>query len=102
MFAYDIAICLNAWCFEADGSYNMTKGRALLKGYQSVRPLEQAERQALPTLARGAAMRFFLTRLYDWINVPDGAFVVKKDPLEYMQKLRFHAAIKSSSEYGLV
>jgi homoserine kinase type II len=102
MFAYDLAICLNAWCFETDGSYNMTKGRALLKGYQSLRPLEEAERQALPILARGAAMRFFLTRLFDWINVPDGAFVVKKDPLEYMQKLRFHTAIKSSSEYGLM
>lgn len=102
MFAYDISICLNAWCFEADGSYNMTKGRALLKGYQSVRPLEQAEQDALPILARGSAMRFFLTRIYDWLTVPDGAFVQKKDPLEYLKRLRFHNQIKSSSEYGLM
>ena len=102
MFAYDISICLNAWCFETDGSYNMTKGRALLKGYQSVRPLEQAEQDALPILARGSAMRFFLTRIYDWLTVPDGAFVQKKDPLEYLKRLRFHNQINSSSEYGLM
>lgn len=102
LFAYDISICLNAWCFEADGSYNMTKGRALLKGYQSIRPLDEAEREVLPTLARGSAMRFFLTRMYDWLTVSDGAFVVKKDPLEYLKRLRFHNQIKSSSEYGLM
>ena len=102
MFAYDISICLNAWCFETDGSYNMTKGRALLKGYQSVRPLEQAEQDALPILARGSAMRFFLTRIYDWLTVPDGAFVQKKDPLEYLKRLRFHNQINSSSEYGVM
>lgn len=102
ILAYDISICLNAWCFEADGSYNMTKGRALLKGYQSIRSLDEAEREALPTLARGSAMRFFLTRMYDWLTVSDGAFVVKKDPLEYLKRLRFHNQIKSSSEYGLM
>lgn len=100
-FAYDISICINAWCFEADGAFNMTKAMAFFKGYESIRKLEPGERQAMPLLARGSAMRFFLTRLYDWINVPDGAFVVKKDPLEYLRRLRFHQSIKNPSEYGL-
>lgn len=100
-FAYDLSICLNAWCFEPDGSYNITKGMALIKGYQSVRPLLDNEKEALPLLAQGSAMRFFLTRLYDWITTPDGALVVKKDPLEYLRYLRFHANIKAPSEYGL-
>src|SRR5690606_22242220 len=66
--AYDVAVCLNAWCFESDGAYNITKGRALLSAYRAVRPLTAAEVVALPILARGAAFRFLLTRLYDWIN----------------------------------
>lgn len=102
MLAYDISICMNAWCFEKDGSYNVTKGLALLKGYQSVRPLTDPEREALPILAQGSAMRFFLTRIYDWLTVPDGAFVIKKDPLEYLKKVRFHAKVKTASEYGLI
>lgn len=101
MLAYDVAICLNAWCFEKDGSYNITKGRALLEGYNACRPLSVLERQALPVLCRGSALRFFLTRLYDWLTTPAGALVVKKDPLEYLRKLRFHRAIASSVEYGL-
>lgn len=100
-FAYDVAICLNAWCFEADGSFNHTKGMALIDGYVSVRPLDRREAEALPLLARGAALRFFLTRLHDWLTTPEGALVVKKDPLEYLRKLRFHRRIASSSEYGL-
>jgi len=100
--AYDVAVGLNAWCFERDHSFNITKGQALLRGYTSVRPLQPAERAALPTLARGAALRFMLTRLYDWVNTPDGAQVVKKDPIEYMRKMRFHAAVSNASEYGLV
>lgn len=99
--AYDIAVCLNSWCFEKDGSYNMTKGMALLAGYENVRKLTEEEVQALPLLARGAALRFFLTRLYDWLTTPGGALVVKKDPLEYLTKLRFHRAVVSSAEYGL-
>lgn len=101
MLAYDVAICLNAWCFEKDGSYNITKGRALLEGYDAVRPLSAQEREALPVLCRGSALRFFLTRLYDWLTTPAGALVVKKDPLEYLRKLRFHRAVASSVEYGL-
>lgn len=99
--AYDVAICLNAWCFEKDGSFNLTKGMALLEGYQEVRPLSEAEAVALPILARGSALRFFLTRLYDWLETPPGALVVKKDPLEYLRKLRFHAHVKSAADYGL-
>ena len=93
--AYDVAICLNAWCFEPDHSYNVTKGRALLNAYGKVRALSEAERSALPVLARGAAMRFLLTRLVDWLAVPDGALVRPKDPLEYYRKLRFHQSVKS-------
>ncbi|UHS60528.1 homoserine kinase [Agrobacterium vaccinii] len=101
LLAYDVSICLNAWCFEKDGSYNVTKGKALLEGYQSVRPMSAAELDALPLLARGSALRFFLTRLYDWLTTPESALVVKKDPLEYLRKLRFHRAVSNVAEYGL-
>jgi homoserine kinase type II len=100
-YAYDVATCLNAWCFEKDFSFNLTKGTALLAGYQSVRPLNQNEKEALPILARGSALRFMLTRLYDWLTIPDGALVQKRDPMEYVRRLRFHRRIKSPFEYGL-
>ncbi len=100
-FAYDIAICLNAWCFEPDGSFNATKARQLLAGYRRVRPLSAEELEALPLLARGSAMRFLLTRLYDWINTPPGAFVKRKDPLEYLRKLRFHRGVAGPGAYGI-
>jgi len=99
--SFDVAICLNAWCFEPDHSYNVTKGRALLKSYAKVRALSASERAALPMLARGAAMRFLLTRLVDWLAVPDGALVKPKDPLEYFRKLRFHQSVKNVSDYGI-
>ncbi|PIW28293.1 MAG: homoserine kinase [Rhodospirillales bacterium CG15_BIG_FIL_POST_REV_8_21_14_020_66_15] len=99
--AYDLAVCLNAWCFEADFSFNVTKARRLVGEYDRVRPLEAAEVAALPLLAKGAAMRFLLTRLYDWLNTPEGAFVTPKDPLEYVAKLRFHDRVASAAEYGL-
>ncbi|MDQ0470385.1 homoserine kinase [Labrys wisconsinensis] len=101
ILAYDVAICLNAWCFEPDQAYNATKGRALLAGYRSVRPLSEAEIAALPVLARGAALRFLLTRLVDWLNVPPGALVKPKDPVEYLKKLRFHQRVAGAAEYGL-
>jgi homoserine kinase type II len=101
MLAYDVAICINAWCFEADGSLNVTKARALLGGYQSVRKFDADEVAALPLLARGSALRFLLTRLYDWLEVPEGALVVPKDPLEYYRKLRFHRSVTDASAYGL-
>ena len=99
--AYDLAICLNAWCFESDGSFNVTKARLMLASYRAARPLAPEEFAALPLLARGSALRFLLTRLYDWLNHPPGAFVRPKDPLEYLQKLRFHRSVAQSSAYGL-
>jgi homoserine kinase type II len=101
MLAYDVAICLNAWCFENDMSYNVTKGRALLQSYARVRPLTDAELAALPLLARGAALRFLATRVVDWLNVPPGALVRPKSPQEYFRKLRFHQRAKSVHDYGV-
>ena len=99
--AYDVAVCLNAWCFESDRTYNVTKGRALLQNYAKVRPLSDKERAALQLLCRGAALRFLLTRLVDWLEVPPGALVKPKDPLEYLYKLRFHQAVTSLRDYGI-
>jgi homoserine kinase type II len=101
MLTYDVAVCLNAWCFESDGSFNVTKARALLEAYEKVRPLTKAELDRLPTLARGAALRFLLTRTYDFINTDAKALVKTKDPKEYLRKLRFHQRVKSTREYGL-
>jgi homoserine kinase type II len=101
LLAYDVAVCLNAWCFEKDHSFNLTKGMALLNGYSTVRPLSRDEAEALPVLARGAALRFMLTRLHDWLTVPAGSLVVKKDPMEYVRRMRFHRQIGSAAEYGL-
>jgi len=100
-FAYDLAICLNAWCFERDGDFNATKARKMLRAYRKVRPFSKAEMEVLPLLARGAAMRFLLTRLYDWLNTPEGALVTVKDPMEYLHKLRFHQAVTGPGAYGL-
>jgi len=90
--AYDIGVALNAWCFEADGSFNVTAARAFVDGYQRRRRLSAAEKAALPLLARGAALRFFLTRLNDWGSTPAGALVRPKDPLEYERKLAVYRA----------
>jgi homoserine kinase type II len=98
--AYDLAICLNAWCFELDGAFNVSKGMAMIVGYQRVRRLASAEVEALPILARGAALRFMLTRLVDWLNVPEGAMVAPKNPLEYLMKMRFHQRVVSARDYG--
>jgi homoserine kinase type II len=102
MLAYDVAICLNAWCFEPDCSFNVTKARALLSAYGRERKLTKAEEDALPLLARGAALRFLLTRLVDFLNVPKGALVRPKDPLEYVRKLRFHQTVTSIRDYGVL
>jgi homoserine kinase type II len=96
---YDVVICLNAWCFEPGGDFNATKARLLLTAYQRVRPLSQQELAALPWLCRGSAVRFLLTRLYDWLNHPPGAFVKPKDPLEYLRKLRFHQSVRGLGDY---
>jgi homoserine kinase type II len=99
--SYDIAVTLNAWCFETDHAFNITKGQALLAGYQSVRALTAAELAALPLLARGAALRFLLTRAYDWLNTSSEALVSRKDPHEFVRRLTFHRSIRAASEYGI-
>jgi homoserine kinase type II len=99
--AYDLAVCLNAWCFEADGSLNVTKARLLLDNYRQARPLSAEEVAALPLLARGSALRFLLTRLFDWLNRPAGALVRPKDPLEFLRRLRFHRTVAGVHDYGL-
>jgi len=101
IFAYDLAICMNAWCFEIDGDFNVTKAKLLLSHYRKVRAFSKEEVDALPLVARGAALRFLLTRLYDWVNTPKDALVKPKNPLEYYEILKFHQAVRSSSAYGL-
>ncbi|HJM49842.1 MAG TPA: homoserine kinase [Alphaproteobacteria bacterium] len=100
-FAYELAILLNAWCFEPDRQFNVTKARLMLAAYRRRRPFSEAELEALPLLTRGAALRFLLTRLYDWLNHVEGALVKPKDPLEYLQKLRFHQSVRGPAAYGL-
>ncbi len=101
LLAYDLAICLNAWCFEHDQAFNITKAKALCDGYRSRRPLLPEEITALPVLARGSALRFLMTRLYDWLHQVDGALVRPKDPREYLAKLRFHRGADDPGAYGL-
>jgi homoserine kinase type II len=101
MFAYDLAVTLNSWCFEMDGSYNLTKGMAMIQAYRAVRPLSDTEIDALPVLMRGASLRFLLTRLFDLLNHDPTALVSPKDPREYSRKLRFHMKVKQATEYGL-
>ncbi len=98
--AYDLAVCLNAWAFEGDGAFNFSKGANLIAGYESVRPLEAGERAALPVLARGAAIRFFLTRLIDWSDTPADALVKPHDPMDYAKRLVFHRSAAKASDYG--
>ncbi|MDD3445533.1 MAG: homoserine kinase [Zavarzinia sp.] len=100
-YVYDLAICLNAWCFEPDGAFNATKAMAMSRGYLGARDLSAAEREALPLLCRGAALRFLLTRLYDWLNQVPGALVRPKDPVEYLNKLRFHCEAEGPETYGM-
>src|SRR6202035_1713637 len=101
MLAYDVAICLNAWCFESDYSFNVTKARAFLGAYGRTRKLSDAEQNALPLLARGAALRFLLARVGYFLDVPAGALVRPKDPLEYVRKLRFQQGVANIRDYGV-
>ena len=100
-YAYELAVCLNAWCFERDQSFNITKARLILNNYQKERPLIKEEKEYFPILSRGAALRFLLTRLNDLIFHPKDAKVNPKNPVEYLKILQFHQKIKSISEYGL-
>ena len=100
-FAYDIAICLNSLCFENQSTFNVTKAKNFIKGYNSVRELNQKEKDYLPILARGAAMRFLITRVYDYLKQTnlDGAIFRTKDPIEYLKRLEFHNNVKSYEDY---
>ena len=98
--AYDLAVCLNAWCFEEERTYDLARGGAMIAAYEAIRPLSEAERAALPVLARGAALRFFATRLADWAETPEGAMVRPKSPMEYADKLAFHRGVKEAGDYG--
>jgi homoserine kinase type II len=100
-FAYDLAIMLNAWCFENDGAYNLTKGKSLLAAYRKRREMTDAEVAALPILCAGAALRFLLTRLFDLLNHDPMALVRPKEPRDFSKRLRFHMRVKNSAEYGL-
>lgn len=99
--AYDVGVCMNAWCFERDRSFNVTKARLLLANYRKVRPFSREEVVALPLMARGSAMRFLLTRLYDWLHHPEGALVRPKDPVEFLRILTFHQQVRRPAAYGL-
>ena len=101
MFAYDIAYCLNGWCFEHGTEFNITKAKHILRAYNQVRELSEDELEALPVLSAGAALRILLTRLYDWLNPNEDALVKPHDPMELYHKLRFHRQVKSHREYGL-
>jgi homoserine kinase type II len=100
MLAYDLAVLLNSWCFEPDGAYNITKGKAAIAAYRAGRAMSPAEIAAMPLLMQGASLRFLLTRLYDWLNPDPAALVRPKDPREYSKKLRFHRAVRNPGEYG--
>ena len=98
-FAYEIAICINSLCFDNNSTFNMTKAKNLIDGYTSIRTLSEDEKKYLPILSMGAAMRFFLTRLYDFYHTDNKADVKIKDPFEYLKKIEFHSTIKNFNEY---
>ncbi|OPZ77192.1 MAG: Homoserine kinase [Alphaproteobacteria bacterium ADurb.Bin438] len=100
-FAYDLAVCINAWCFEKDFDFNVTKVKNLVAGYNSIRPLTKEELHYLPMFCMGSALRFFMTRCFDMLNHNSEDFVIPKDPIEYLRKIRFHKNIKSYVEYGI-
>lgn len=89
--AYDLTVTHAAWSFTAGGSeYRPDISAAIVQGYEAVRPLSPAERAALPVLARGAAMRFIASRVFDWVDTPADANVQRKDPMEFVRRLRFY------------
>jgi len=98
--AYDLAVMLNAWCFEQGGRFSRAKSQSLIAAYGRQRPLSPREIAALPVLARGAALRFLLTRLQDWLDHDPRVLVRPKDPREFASRLRFHIAVASPEEYG--
>jgi len=99
MLAYDLAVCLNAWCFSTNHVFEAGKAKRLIEMYDICRRLTPAEQDALPALCRGAALRFLLTRLYDWLNPVTGATVSLKDPIDYVKRLQFHQQVKDAASY---
>ncbi|MBS3928500.1 MAG: homoserine kinase [Sphingomonadales bacterium] len=98
LIAYDVAVTHAAWCFDSAGrTFNPAISAALLEGYEALRPLSEAERQSLPLLARGASLRFTMSRAYDWINTPAGALVVKKDPLAFARRMEFYTKVGAAA-----
>ena len=102
LLAYDVAICMNAWCFEENNIFNEKKSKILLSAYNSIRNFSHKERITLPILSRGACLRFLLTRLYDFIYTPKNSLVIPKNPYEYIEKLHFHQNVSDTSVYGLI
>ncbi|TNE61846.1 MAG: homoserine kinase [Alphaproteobacteria bacterium] len=99
MLAYDIAVCINSWCFDSSHTFVPAKAKRLTEMYDAAKSLSAAEIEALPILCRGAALRFLLTRLYDWLNPVPGAVVRAKDPREYLKKLAFHRSVRDAADY---
>jgi len=99
ILAYDLAICINAWCFNDDHVFEAKNAKRLLEMYDIHRRLTPAEQDALPILCRGAALRFLLTRLYDWLHPVEGAVVRPKDPADYVKRLKFHQSVKDTANY---
>src|SRR5262249_23949369 len=100
-FAYDLAVMINAWCFGIGNVFDRERSAALIAGYQEFRELSPAESAALPLLARGAALRFTLTRLWDWLHQTPGALVLPKDPRQFAARLKFHQNVRGAGAYGL-
>jgi len=101
-YAFEIAICLNALCFEGKNenlSFNVTKAKKFIDGYSSIRDLTEEEKKSLKVLCQGAAMRFLLTRVFDYLNLTEGAIVKIKDPIEYLKRLEFHDGVKNYQDY---
>ena len=101
-FAFEIAVCFNALCFEGEKenlSFNVTKAKKFIDGYSTLRPLTEDEKKSLKILCQGAAIRFLLTRVFDYLNLTEGALVKIKDPMEYLKRLEFHDSVKNYQDY---
>ena len=101
-YGFEIAICINALCFDGykeNLSFNATKAKKFIDGYSSIKNLDEKEKMNLKVLSQGAAMRFLLTRVFDYINLRKGAIVAIKDPMEYLKRLEFHNNVKNYNDY---
>ena len=101
-YAFEIAICLNALCFDGikeNLSFNVTKAKKFIEGYSTIRKLTEKEKNSLKVLCKGAAIRFLLTRVFDFLNLKEGAIVTVKDPVEYLKRLEFHDSVKTYQDY---